>query len=478
MTKLTDASGAVVESTRYGDFGTPTSATSSSTWTQAQDFLFDSAVGRGHERIRLELPAGRIVRPDPIAGGHVDPRVGQLRPGAVDPGSDDFLIRIFADEANLPGQTPLYTFPAGNNVQRTDTGSTISGGYPEYAYSVDLPSGGFAVTAGNVYWISITNDTTGYYGVWGWETSSSGNGSSALQVTGYPGWYMDACDLAMEVSQSVTPVGNPFFAGGRRFDAETGFTMEGRRALDSRAGRLAQRDDDDWRHSLVELGNPFPYAANNPVSSWPQDSGSSGQEKTPQEKREEQDKALEAERRDRFLQHLAVVFKVDQLERIMEHDKYSPIWICRDAGLFIFATSDSFRHKSTNGGVGDIMGSLAREVGAAKQALGKWRALAAGNCKFACGLQDCDPPQACQSAGYSGEPEEVVRITLPGLLDRTQMYIAMYRNTDLPGTPPPKPFYVWSRSPDTHRIGVLGHVTCHCSCGLIGSRAGGYLSSD
>jgi RHS repeat-associated protein len=57
----------------------------------------------------------------------------------------------------------------------------------------------------------------------------------------------------------ISSVGNPFLLAGQRYDSENGWYLSGSRYLDPVAGRFVTRGD-------RTLGNPFTFAANNPVS--------------------------------------------------------------------------------------------------------------------------------------------------------------------------------------------------------------------
>jgi len=82
---------------------------------------------------------------------------------------DDFDIQILADSAGVPGAL-IWESNVG------DAGRTFSGvGTFEdvYAYSVDVPA--IHLSAGTVYWLSVSNDTTiDQDDIWAWMSTTTG----------------------------------------------------------------------------------------------------------------------------------------------------------------------------------------------------------------------------------------------------------------------------------------------------------------
>jgi hypothetical protein len=72
------------------------------------------------------------------------------------PGTDAFTVTFYADSSGLPGNS-LAVFNVGSAVNRTDTGTDVSGS-DLFSYSIDIPA--LTLTPDVRYWISVTNDTT------------------------------------------------------------------------------------------------------------------------------------------------------------------------------------------------------------------------------------------------------------------------------------------------------------------------------
>jgi RHS repeat-associated protein len=61
---------------------------------------------------------------------------------------------------------------------------------------------------------------------------------------------------------SESSLGNPYLFHGLRYDAESGFYLSGVQQYDPNTGHHAQRGEES-------LGNPYPFAGNNPLSLGP-----------------------------------------------------------------------------------------------------------------------------------------------------------------------------------------------------------------
>jgi hypothetical protein len=71
--------------------------------------------------------------------------------------TDVFTIQLYTDNSGLPTTTPFATFAVGNAVGRTDTGAIVlDSNVYRYTASIDSTS----LTAGQMYWLSVFNDTT------------------------------------------------------------------------------------------------------------------------------------------------------------------------------------------------------------------------------------------------------------------------------------------------------------------------------
>jgi hypothetical protein len=89
--------------------------------------------------------------------------------------TDVFTIQLYADSSGLPATTPFATFAVGNAVARTDTGATMFGSFNLYRYTASIDS--TSLTAGQMYWLSVFNNTTvDTNDNWHWGAVSSGDG--------------------------------------------------------------------------------------------------------------------------------------------------------------------------------------------------------------------------------------------------------------------------------------------------------------
>lgn len=136
-------------------------------------------------------------------------------------GADNFTVTFYADDLNgtLPG-TQLAQFTTGGNLTidnkfaTTNVVTTLrTGNLAQYQYEATLGGGGFAVTAGECYWIEIKNNITGDCD-WFWQSSPDGDGRSNMNVDA--GGYLeietvndryDNFDLAYCVNVATDPDG-------------------------------------------------------------------------------------------------------------------------------------------------------------------------------------------------------------------------------------------------------------------------------
>ena len=77
-------------------------------------------------------------------------------------GTPNIQIRFFEDNgAGLPDDATAVLFDLGENVTKVASGNVVPSGIGdlvELEWSADLPDGGYSVTAGNCYWMEITDD--------------------------------------------------------------------------------------------------------------------------------------------------------------------------------------------------------------------------------------------------------------------------------------------------------------------------------
>jgi len=131
--------------------------------------------------------------------------------GVVGPGTgDNFSISYYLDDAGstLPGT--LHAGPFALSAGVYATGDVIPSGIgdiTQYEYSASHPP--VKVQAGECYWISIWNQTTGTC-YWLWETAPPGDGRSAQDNDG---WGESDYDLAFCVDIDIAPDACGVFTG-------------------------------------------------------------------------------------------------------------------------------------------------------------------------------------------------------------------------------------------------------------------------
>jgi len=280
---VTSANGVVVERYDYADYGAA-NITPGGTIVQAP------GAGLGY---RSDL--------DPVPGPQViadDFQVAQLETitslrwwgfyigGQV---ADDFSIVIFDDAGGLPG-SPIYQANPGAAVTRT----AAPGGFQ---YDVDL-SPAFEAQPGVRYWVEIVNNLPGPP-YWAWRVAAPANTAAAFAANQFGPWNPVTDDLAFALNPLASP-GNPFLFHGQYFDAESSRYWTGDRYLATGSGRYIERGDqgsvyvpDVWKTDpvpwvrdtdmdriddlidvgvetrydiIIDFGNPYTFAANNPTS--------------------------------------------------------------------------------------------------------------------------------------------------------------------------------------------------------------------
>ncbi len=249
---LSDAAGGLVERYTYEDFGQPIIASH----VQWPDGL--SAYVSDVDTNQFVADDFAFDQPTRIYGMRW---WGAYAFGSPPP-SDDFTIRIHADNLGEPG-TVLLTEAVGNNVTRTATGRNLMVGPAEFVYEALLTTP-FEVQTGTMYWLEIVNDTTGNAASWGFSTARRGNGSMAGSEDGGTTWDTVNDDAAFELLASDSGVSNPYLFAGQRYDRATGWFQHGSRFLDPLAGRYIHRNPRGSWAALDGLGNGFSFAQNNP----------------------------------------------------------------------------------------------------------------------------------------------------------------------------------------------------------------------
>ncbi len=140
--------------------------------------------------------------------------------GTITPEDDDFTIRIFENDVDRPGATPLIEITP-SDVLREPTG-LVQGGGPSYFYSLYVSP--IVLSADTAYWLSIVNDTSiaGAEVAWGWlQDSDSGllswrpeDGDSWRVADGSTAFYLTNDEIVPEPSTMVLlALGIAGFAG-------------------------------------------------------------------------------------------------------------------------------------------------------------------------------------------------------------------------------------------------------------------------
>jgi hypothetical protein len=126
------------------------------------------------------------------------------------PTTDDFTLRIYADQGGSPHTSPLHDIHVGSAVTRTDTGddfvTTVT--LDIYEYAAIVPP--ISLSAGTTYWFSVVNDTTADTNdSWFWLSSSSQVGGNA-HTSSNPafGWTLGGTELAFQLTNGV-PIPEP-----------------------------------------------------------------------------------------------------------------------------------------------------------------------------------------------------------------------------------------------------------------------------
>lgn len=114
--------------------------------------------------------------------------------------TDLFTFQIYSDNAGLPGT--LVWSETATLSNRVDTGDTLSSSptYHVYAYEYVLAAPQ-TLTAGNVYYLSIFNNTTGYDSDdWIWVTAGNDFGEAFQETLGSDNWYVLSFDHAFQLT--------------------------------------------------------------------------------------------------------------------------------------------------------------------------------------------------------------------------------------------------------------------------------------
>ncbi|MFG0257460.1 MAG: RHS repeat-associated core domain-containing protein [Phycisphaerales bacterium JB043] len=257
---VTDLLGSPVEEWEYSDFGEPRRPL----FIQEPD-LFGAAAsdtaalsGSNPQKYaeNFQVPQNARVTTLRWGGGYAF-----STPALIPP--DDFTIRFYDDNAGSPGVL-LHEENVGE-VGRVATGNVMTvNSVDEYMYlsRIELPP---SLLAGNVYWISIENNLLGTGNVWGWETTSSGDGVAAVSVLNGP-YGPSGLDFSLFVYTDQSSVEIPYLFHGKRYDHSTRLYYNRARDLDPQTGRFTSRDPIGAFGDPYALGNAYTYAGNNPYT--------------------------------------------------------------------------------------------------------------------------------------------------------------------------------------------------------------------
>ncbi len=92
-------------------------------------------------------------------------------------GTESFTVQIFADNAGLPADAPLYEIVG--DATKTDSGSVLLG---KTLYDYSLPIASPVLDAGTTYWVSVyTNEPCSNFA---WSNSTDGTADGALRNSG------------------------------------------------------------------------------------------------------------------------------------------------------------------------------------------------------------------------------------------------------------------------------------------------------
>lgn len=227
---LSDASGFVVERYDYGDAGEPVITSH----VQAAD---------GLNGYFSDADPGQVLADDfmfPRATRLLGLRWWGSYGFGPAPASDQFTLRLRADNGGLPGAV-LSSVQVGNGVRRLATGRTLTAGVAEYVYETALPAP-FDAQPGVRYWLELFNDTTGEAADWGWSQAVQGNTDFASSLDGGGTWTAEVLDAAFAWFTTESPAGRPSLFRGWTYEGETGTYNLGGRPWDPLAGRFLTRD--------------------------------------------------------------------------------------------------------------------------------------------------------------------------------------------------------------------------------------------
>lgn len=125
----------------------------------------------------------------------------------------DFIITIYEQESGAPAVTALHTVNVGM-VAGVDTGEdTLAGGFDIYEYSTFIDP--ITLTAGETYFLSITNHSGDSSADWFWATHERPGGDGYFRIDPSEPWVQDAVgvDVAFYLTDDVAPQPVPVPAG-------------------------------------------------------------------------------------------------------------------------------------------------------------------------------------------------------------------------------------------------------------------------
>lgn len=116
----------------------------------------------------------------------------------------DFIITIYEQDAGAPEATALHTINAGA-IAGTDTGNDLLDGTSVYEYETFIDP--ITLTAGDTYYLSITNHSDEPNADWYWATHERPGGNGYFRTDTSDPWVLDAVgtDVAFALTNDAAP---------------------------------------------------------------------------------------------------------------------------------------------------------------------------------------------------------------------------------------------------------------------------------